>query len=99
MSDQPFNTESILKQFDIVEKSLQRAKLPFEVDFTPQTSIEVTLYELIKSYHQIENIIREIDPKRFGVQRVSAIHLPMLDVERLHLCPYCGNPECQSDHK
>jgi hypothetical protein len=93
------NTESIIKQFEIVEKSIKRAKLPFETDMLAKPVIEVTLYELIKSYHQIENMIREIDPARFGVTRVESIQYPKLSQDRLFLCPHCGNPDCQSDHK
>jgi hypothetical protein len=91
------NVESILKQFEIVEKSLSRAKLPFETDMLHKEVLEVTLYELIKSYHQIENMVREIDPGRFGPQQTTAF--PRLDAHYLALCEYCGDPKCESDHK
>lgn len=91
------NTESILKQFALVEKSITRAKLPFETDMLHKEVLEVTLYELIKAYHQIDNLVREIDPGRFGSQQ--QFYLPPLDEHRLFLCPHCGNAECQSDHK
>lgn len=93
------NTESILSQFEIVEKSISRAKLPFETGMLEKPVIEVTLYELIKSYHQIENLVREIDPERFGPTKSVGIVLPGLDVDRLRLCPHCGNADCGSDHK
>lgn len=96
-----FNTESILEQFALVEKSLTRAKLPFETDMTQPEIIEVTLYELIKSYAQIENLVREIDPDRFGkkLQQVPRMIEPALSVNSLRLCPHCGDPKCGSDHK
>lgn len=93
------NTDSILRQFEIIEKSIQRAKLPFETFMMQEAVIDVTLYELMKSSTQIENLIREIDPSRFGGKQVTSYHLPELDEHRLNLCPYCGDPECQSDHK
>lgn len=95
------NTESILKQFEIVQKSISRAKLPFETDMLAKEVLEVTLYELIKSYHQIENLVREIDPQRFGqtAVMVNQIHTPELSPDKLKLCPFCGDPNCQSDHK
>lgn len=93
------NVESILKQFEIVQQSITRAKLPFETGMMQKEVIEVTLYELIKSYHQIENMIREIDAERFGGRLTEAYHEPSLDIHRLNLCPYCGNADCQSDHK
>lgn len=95
------NTESILKQFEIVKTSLQRAKLPFETGMMQKEVIEVTLYELIKSYHQIANLVREIAPERFGEQIIEkrVAHTPELSVDDLDLCPYCGSPDCTSDHK
>lgn len=93
------NTESILSQFDVIEKSMQRAKLPFETDMLAKEVIEVTLYELIKSYKQIENLVREIDPERFGPKKSVSIRIPSLEVHNLNLCEFCGSAECQSDHK
>lgn len=93
------NTESILKQFDIVQESIKRAKLPFETGMLQKPVIDVTLYELIKSWHQIENMIREIAPDKFGYREVRSSIYPELTVDVLDVCPYCGDPECGSDHK
>lgn len=95
------NTASIISQFELVEKSIARAKLPFETDMLQKEVIEVSLYELIRSYHQIENLIREIEPQRFGLKQIQkyVLQTPEISVDRLHLCPFCGDPECQSDHK
>lgn len=91
------NPESIIKQFEVIECSIHRAKLPFETGMLEKPIIEVTLYELIKSYHQIENLVREIDPNRFGPKQATV--MPRLDAHDLRLCEHCGSAECQSDHK
>lgn len=93
------NTESLLKQFDLVETSIHRARLPFETNMLQEPVLEVTLYELIKSREQILNMIREIDPNRFGVKVARQISYPEPSVEALSLCPNCGDPNCGSDHK
>lgn len=93
------NTESITKQFELVEASIGRAKIPFWSGLIHKNVIEVSLYELIKAHKQIENMIREIDPQRFGPKESETISFPQLDEHKLNLCPFCGNPECQSDHK
>jgi hypothetical protein len=67
------NTQSILHQFDLVEKSLIRAKLPFETQMADHPEVmKVTLYELTKAYQQIENIINEIDPVKKVAREMSA---------------------------
>jgi hypothetical protein len=91
--------ESILKQFEIVEASVDRAKIPFWSGLQHKSVIEVSLWELMKAHKQIENMIREIAPERFGGKMTETYVLPPLDHRRLYTCPYCGNPECQSDHK
>jgi len=93
------NKKSILSQFDIVDKSLKRAKMLIETDLAINSGKEVVLYELIKSYKQIDNIIREFDPDRFGIKLVNVSHTPSLEESRLYLCQICGDPDCQSDHK
>ena len=99
--DNAINIDSILKQFGIVEESLKRAKLPFETNMLHDKVIEVSLWELIKSYHQIENMVREIAPDRFGETMIvkRTLHTPEITEDKLWTCPYCGNPDCQSDHK
>lgn len=93
------NIESILKQFDIIEKSLYRAKLPFETEMLQHPVIDVCLWELLRSWKQIENLIREIGPDKFGYRKVTVTKIPELTNHVLDVCPYCGNPECDSDHK
>lgn len=96
------NNNSILIQFNVIEESIKRAKLPYEVNMPIQPHIkEVTLYELIKSYHQIENLIREIGEDRFDkkVKEIRRLITPEIRLEDLNVCPYCGDPSCTSDHK
>lgn len=93
------NNESILNQFQLVQASLDRAKLIIETGMCSGNNKEVTLYELIKSYNQIENLIREIEPQRFGGNYVNTYRLPEIDEEALFLCTICGDPKCESEHK
>jgi len=93
------DSQSILYQFKIIEESLRRAKLPFEVDLMNDTSLEVTLYELIKTREQILNMIRDISPDRFAPYTTPQLVYPEPTLQHLNICPYCGNPDCTSDHK
>lgn len=93
------NPESILNQFTLVEASITRAKLPFETNMLQPKIIEVTLWELIKAREQITNMIREIAPNRFGPHESVSIQWPEITADRLFLCRFCGDPECESDHK
>lgn len=93
------NIESILMQFEKVENSLKRAKLPFETNMIHDKVLEVSLWELMRSYKQIENMIREIDERRFGIRTVRETYTPKIDENMLFLCTICGNPDCESDHK
>jgi hypothetical protein len=87
---------SILSQFELVEQSLQRAKLPFETNMLQPQVTEVSIYEILKARQQLYNIIEQIGHPHLG----KSITIPKeLTIEDLSLCPYCGNPECQSDHK
>lgn len=89
-----FNRASVLQQLTIVQSSIDRAKIPFEIDIFADPVMEVTLYELIKSYKQIENIIREID------DRFSTVTVPApITLDVLNICENCGDPDCTSDHK
>lgn len=93
------NTESLLKQFDLVRNSLNRAALPFETNMLQDKVVEVSLWELMKAKEQIENMIREIDPKRFGQRVVRTLYTPNISDDKLFLCQICGDPDCQSDHQ
>lgn len=95
------NTEGILQVFSEIEASITRARLPFETGMLQDENVEASLYELIKSWKRIENLVREIAPERFGQKRVVAIQIqmPPLDHHQLAVCPYCGDPKCTSDHK
>jgi hypothetical protein len=93
------NNDNILKQFELVEASVERAKIPFWSGLQHKNVIEVSLWELMKAHKQIENMIREIDPVRFGGSYSNVYRLPALDENKLHLCTICGDPQCQSDHK
>lgn len=93
------NNESILNQFQLAQSSLDRAKLIIETGMCSGGNKEVVLYELIKSYKQMENLIREIEPQRFGGSYTSVYRVPDINEKELFLCTICGNPECQSDHK
>lgn len=85
----------ILEQFDLVEASLRRAKLPFEVNMINPTSTEVSIYEILKARQQLYNIIEQIGHPQLG----KTIMTPKeLTIDDLSLCPHCGNPNCQSDH-
>ena len=57
------NIESILNQFELVDESINRAKLPFEAGMIHPNITIVSVYELMKAVKQIENIIKEIDPQ------------------------------------
>ncbi len=93
------STALILDKFKEVEQRLTRAKLIYEVDLVRPETVEVSIYEVIKSIGILTEMVREIDPERFGVKTVSSLHTPKLELYRLNLCPYCGDPACQSDHK
>lgn len=94
-----FNKESIIKQFELVDGSLHRARLPFDTDMLHPENIEVVLWELIKAKEQLINMIREIAPDRFGITVQRYIHIPDITTDRLFLCNICGSPNCESDHK
>jgi len=94
--------QQAISQFEIIEKSLSRAKLQFQADMQDiDTTKEVILYELIKSHLQIENIIREFAPERFGkiVREVRTLVTPNITMDSLHICTTCGETWCTSDHK
>jgi hypothetical protein len=93
------NQESILKQFELIEQSVKRARLPFEVGMLQEEVMEVSMYELMKIREQAANMIKEIGFPRFEAVVTNHIHYPELTVEALNVCPFCGNPHCQSDHK
>lgn len=93
------NTESIIKQFELVESSIHRARLPFDTNMLQEPIIEVSLWEMMKAIQQLENMVREIAPERFGAITVAVTRIPELSVHQLHTCPYCGDPDCGSDHK
>lgn len=98
-SNQNVDKQMILEKFKEVEGRLNRAKIIYEVDLVRPETVEVSIYEVIRSIEALTKMVREIDPERFGVQRVSAIRTPELDVHRLNVCPYCGEQGCTSDHK
>jgi hypothetical protein len=96
------NHEAILMPFLEVMKSMTKVTNSlFDIAFAKKPinrdEREVVLYELITSRERILNIIRELDSERFGFQTVQVAVEPSGD--KLFLCPYCGNPECTSDHK
>lgn len=97
--------EKLKLDFFQLEESIKRAKLVIEVTYPSNELIEVateiTLYELIKSSEKMIDMVREIDPKRFGVrtEMVRQLIIPKPDIENLNLCPYCGEHGCGSDHK
>lgn len=95
------NPDIILENFEMLHLSLRRAAIPFHVNMTDKKSIEVTLYELIKSREQILEMIQHIDPARFGRRKEvrTVVITPEPSLDFLKLCPICGNPECTSDHK
>lgn len=100
MEEKKLNIESVLNQFEVIEQSIKRAKLPFEVNMLPQTSLDVSLYELMRTIQQSEDLIREIGYPRFEpIASKSIYHPPLVDFTRLQVCNICGSPECQSDHK
>ncbi len=99
MGNKKLNAESILQQLIVVEQSIRRAKLPFETSMLQEEVLEVTLYELIKSMEQIKILVREIGYPRFEPVTIQKLHYPIMTVDVLNLCPYCGNPNCTSDHK
>jgi hypothetical protein len=100
------NEIDILKMgFYKLKESIKRAELL--VDPAPTTEeinevqTEITLYELICSIERMTDMVREIDPSRFGKKVIEqrSIYIPELSLERLHICPFCGEPGCGSDHK
>jgi hypothetical protein len=91
------NPERILEQFALVETSIKRAKLPFETDMVVPQVMEVTLYECLKSIQQLRNIISDIGHPAMGPFTTTVTR--ELTVNDLSVCPYCGNPECNYDHK
>lgn len=95
------NVESILDQFSRVDGFLQRARLPFETGLLHErTEIkEVVLWELMKAREQLTNMIKEIGYPRFEPIVTKQLHYPPIDVHLLNTCPYCGDTECESDHK
>jgi hypothetical protein len=93
------NSESLLKQFELVEQSIKRAKLPFETDMLHKKVLEVSMYELLKANAQILNMVKEIGYPRWEPVRTAYVDYPAPKIEDLHLCPFCGNPDCGSDHK
>ncbi len=54
------NTENILAQFKLVETSVNRARLPFQIDLTQQQNLIVSMYELQRAETQIKTIFSEI---------------------------------------
>lgn len=55
------NAASIIIQFEQVEKSVSRAKLPFDVDLVHPETLKVTVYECMKAILQLHNIASEIE--------------------------------------
>lgn len=65
------NKESILEQFDLVNSSLERAKIPFEIDVFHKEVLKVTVYECLRAIEQLKNILSEIES-----------HIELLNPER-----------------
>lgn len=91
--------DNILNQFENIENSIDRAKLVVEADMCSGANKEVVLYELIKAYLQIENMVREIAPERFAIELRSVSVTPLITLDHVYICHTCGQPDCQSDHK
>lgn len=51
------NTKMIIEEFQIIEKSLMRAKLPFETEMITPEIMKVSLWELLRSKQIIDNIL------------------------------------------
>jgi len=97
--------ESLTMDFYKLKESIKRAELL--IDPRPTTEeineiqTEITLYELISSIERMTDMVREIDPSRFGkkVEEIRSLIIPELSLDRLNICPFCGEPGCGSDHK
>jgi hypothetical protein len=60
---------------------------------------EQAMWHLIKVRDQAIELIKKLGYPRFEPVEATSIHYPPIDEFKLHTCPYCGNPDCQSDHK
>lgn len=58
------NKESILRQLCLIEKSIDRAKIPFEIDLMHDEVLKVSVYECMKAIQQLSNIVDEIKASR-----------------------------------
>jgi hypothetical protein len=97
--------DNLQLQFHTLDQSIARARIYADVTY-PTSELhdvakEITLYELIKSIRLMTDMVREIDPERFGVKvlEVRQLVTPELSLDRVRLCPYCGESDCVSDHK
>lgn len=97
--ERQLDIKGILERFSLIESSLHRAKLPFETDLVHEETKEVTMWELMKSIQNMEELIKEIGYPRFEPVVSRSIYYPPLSIKALHLCDICGSPHCQSDHK
>lgn len=103
------NPKNILNQFELIEQSIRKAKLPFEVNpFDENNQIEineskvldVSLWHLMKTIQQAENLIKEIGYPRFEPVVTNSVHYPpLVNFNKLKVCDICGDPNCTSDHK
>lgn len=89
-----------------VEKRIQEAILLLQKarcrDITSLTNDEVVeegLWLLLKVNEKIEELVKDIDPDRFGPVRAYSIQNQELNKNRLNTCIICGYARCTSDHK
>lgn len=69
------NSQSIIKQLEIVESSVYRAKLAFEIfrDVPPEL-LNVSRYEILKAIKQLENALSEIETHQKQLKPTSNEH-------------------------
>jgi hypothetical protein len=61
--------------------------------------VEEALFHLIRSRGEALDLIKQIGYPRYQPVKTTSIYEPEPTLDSLRTCPFCGNPNCQSDHK
>jgi hypothetical protein len=87
----------LLREFNKLDLQLSKAREAYMKDEKPYR--EQSMWHLIQVRDEAIALIKKIGHPRFEPVETTCVHYPEINEFKLGTCPYCGNPNCQSDHK